>query len=79
MPPKSARSREKSHLLRIEGRGTTGAVIYKGLIGETLEYVVRAREGSVPLRFGADLSLDRLGQRILLSLRKLGRLSERFF
>ena len=79
MPPKSARSREKSHLLRIEGRGTACAVICKGLIGETLEYIVRAREGIIPLPFGADLSFDRLGQRILLSLGKLGRLSERFF
>ncbi len=79
MPPKSARSREKSHLLRIEGRRTACAVICKGLICETLEYVVRARKGNVPLPFGADLSLDRLGQCILLSLGKLGRLSERFF
>src|SRR3990172_8350047 len=79
MPPKSARSREKSHLLRIEGLGTAGAVICKGLICETLEYIVRAGEGTVPLPFGADLSLDRLSQRILLSLGKFGRLPERFF
>src|SRR3972149_3859884 len=78
-PPKSARSREKSHLLRIERVGTGGAVICKGLICEPLEYVVRAGERAIPLPLGADLRLDRLGERVLLGLGKLGCLSEGFF
>ena len=76
--PRSVRSRESSHLVRVDGLGAPRPVIGNRFIGQTLQNIQRPGKGCSPVFLRPDFRLDGLGQSVLFGLRKPGNLPKNF-